>query len=59
MIETTTRDFIGKTVNDVSYSHHKDGRCESMYVRFSDGSVMGVGYTSDGSLVSIMQNFNN
>lgn len=54
MPDTTTRECIGKTIADVSYSHHDDGRCESMYVMFSDGSQMGVGYTSDGSLVSCM-----
>jgi hypothetical protein len=56
MIETTTREFIGKTVVDVSYTQHDDGRCESMYVRFSDGWVLGVGYSSDGSLCSVLQN---
>lgn len=54
MLETTTRECIGKTISNVVYDGSTESQCKSMYLEFSDGTQMAVGYTSDGSLCSCM-----
>jgi len=54
MSMTKPASCVGKTVSQIEYATDDAGQCRDMYIAFSDGSHMGVGVSSDGTLASCM-----